>query len=106
MSNTTMVNVRLDKNLKARAQQVLEQNNIGTTEFVKKCFEAVVMDQRIPDFVSQDTPSTPQRRRAAMRSLVAGANKLRDADVDPRERYVEKMDRIDREYREYLAAMQ
>ena len=106
MSDTAMVNVRLDKNLKARAQQVLEQNNVGTTEFIKQCFEAIVANQQIPDFISQNTPLAPQNRRAAMRSLIAETSSLQDVSVDPRERYVEKMDRIDREYREYLAAMQ
>lgn len=56
MANTT-VTIRIDENLKARLQELMEDLGLDMTTFFTVVAKQAVREQRIPFYISRDIPN-------------------------------------------------
>ena len=89
MAETTMLNIRMPVELKARGMQVLEREGLSVSEVVRCLFAEMERSQRVPDFVrAEDTSGEVDRKRARLRSMVG----ILPPDADFREMRADRLE--------------
>lgn len=93
---TAMLNVRLDKNLKAEGERVLAKQGMSATEAVRGLYRYLEENDEVPDFCKvQDDPTAPDARKQKMRQLI-GVVKLSPGE-DYRSLKDERLSRLELE---------
>ncbi len=68
---TAMLNVRLDKSLKAEGERVLARQGITATEAIRGLYRFLEQNDEAPDFCRSEVDKlSPEMRRQKMRQLV------------------------------------
>lgn len=68
---TAMLNVRLDKNLKAEGDRVLAKQGVSATEAIRGLYRFIEQNDEVPDFCRAESGKlSPEARRQKMRQLV------------------------------------
>lgn len=68
---TAMLNVRMDKGLKAAGDRVLARQGVSTTEAVRGLYRFIEQNDAVPDFCrSENSKLSPEAKRQKMRQLV------------------------------------
>ncbi len=78
MPKTATVNARIDEKLKARAEKVLRQVGVSTTDVITMLYHQIVLRQGVPFEVN--IPNAETRR--AMRELDAGKGERFDGTAE------------------------
>lgn len=77
MSETIMVNARMDRNLKEQASQVLKRAGITHTQAMVGFYENLVKEQAVPDYLQRDAKDVNdeiQQKRKKLQSMVQMAS--------------------------------
>ena len=83
MGAQVMLNVRMDKGLKAEGDSVLAHAGISATEAIRSLYRFMETNQKVPPCCLDSHEATPRdARRAMMRELVGVASLQPDEDVD------------------------
>lgn len=91
---TAMLNVRLDKNLKAEGERVLGRQGISATDAVRGLYRYLEQNDKVPDFCKPETGAiTADARRQKMRQLIGVAQMCPGEDLDALKR--ERLSRMD-----------
>lgn len=88
------INVRLPEDLKLRGNKVLEREGVSTTQAIRRLYERLEKEQKIPDWIAGKTNSQSEveHRRKKLRELAGCATlpKGFDARSAYRARQIEK----------------
>ena len=77
MESNATLNIRLPKTLKEHGSQVLNYNEISTSQAVRKLFEYMEREQKIPDCIaSADSEDKYEQRRELIKSFTGCAAPL------------------------------
>lgn len=80
---TAMLNVRLDKSLKAEGDRVLAKQGVSATEAIRGLYRFIEQNDEVPDFCrSESGKLTPEARRQKMRQLVGIAKLAPGEDLE------------------------
>ncbi len=83
MTTVAMLNVRIDRGLKAEGDGVLSRAGISATEAIRSLYRYLERTQEVPECCMEDGVSlTAQQKRAAMRQLVGIAPLRPDETAD------------------------
>ena len=82
MKNSTMVNVRLDADLKGRGCAVLDKNGVSVTQLVRRAFEYLDQNQRLPEELFSQQGDETAARRQQLRAAVGSFPVADDFDFD------------------------
>lgn len=105
MSDTVMLNVRMNRQTKERGCQVLERANLSVSDFVRRAFEHLDRTQEIPDFAISDTlaASEIEAKRQLLKSFAGCAPSKVGLDVEPLDARNARAMRLEEKYAEFLA---
>lgn len=70
---TTQLNVRIDQELKASGDAVLERFGVSTVQVIREMWRYMADHQRLPDFCQQNSPASPAAESEAARVAEHGA---------------------------------
>lgn len=80
---TTMLNVRIDKNLKREGDSVLAKQGISIAEAIRGLYRYMEETREVPDCCRQESaPITSEDRRRKMHDLVGIAKLSSGEDLD------------------------
>lgn len=80
---TAMLNVRLDKSLKAEGERVLARQGITATEAIRGFYRFLEQNDEAPDFCRNEVDKlSPEMRRQKMRQLVGVVQLASGEDLD------------------------
>ena len=69
------INARLDESLKRHGGQVLDRNGLSATEAIRRLYQYLEREQRVPSWMLDDAGSCEEtaRKRLRLRQLVGSA---------------------------------
>ena len=77
MESNATLNIRLPKTLKEHGSQILNYNGISTSQAVRKLFEYMEREQKIPDCIASSNPEDKyEQRRELIKSFAGCATPL------------------------------
>lgn len=77
------INARLPEDLKLQGNKVLEREGISTTQAIRRLYEYLEKEQKIPDWIADkaDDQSEVERRRRKLRELTGCASLPKEFDA-------------------------
>ena len=77
-----MLNVRMDKDLKAQGERVLAKQGVSATEAIRGLYRFMEQTEEVPDFCKTESEAlSPEARRQKMRRMVGIAKMAPDEDL-------------------------
>lgn len=77
-----MLNVRMDKDLKAQGERVLAKQGVSATEAIRGLYRFMEQTEEVPDFcITESEALSPDARRQKMRQMVGIAKMAPGEDL-------------------------
>lgn len=91
------INVRIDAGLKARVDDVFRSEGVSTTQAVKRLWEEIARNRRVPEFITSPARQAEDERKQRQQGLldrlagIAGKNAMRITDDELERLYSDGM---------------